>query len=143
MSFSNDRIQRCLVVAEQMYNKALTESGNKQYANEMFHLGLVHDIGYQFTENATEHAFIGGIALKNENYKYWEEVYKHGEPNIINPSKELLLLNWADMHTDAKGNIVSFDERINDIGTRYGFTSIQYKAAKEMIKFLEENGLRE
>lgn len=143
MSFSNDRIQHCLVVAKQMYNKALKESGNEQYANEMFHLGLIHDIGYQFTENVTEHAFIGGIALKNENYKYWEEVYEHGEPNVINPSKELLLLDWADMHTDAKGNIVSFNERINDIGTRYGFTSTQYKAAKEMIKFLEENGLGE
>lgn len=45
-----------------------------------------------------------------------------------------MLLNWADMHTDGKGNRVSFDERLDDIRKRYGSGSDEYLKAKSVIK---------
>lgn len=133
MGFSNDRARHSLEVAKQMFEKALEQSGDELYAKKMFHLGLVHDIGYQFTENTKEHPHVGGLFLKEEGYEYWEEVYEHGNPMKMNLSVELWLLNWADMHTDAKGNRVSFDDRLCDIGERYGTDSKEYLLAKSVI----------
>ena len=36
------------------------------------------------------------------------------------------LLNTADLHTDGKGNIVTVQERLNDVKERYGERSFQY-----------------
>ena len=103
MAFSSDRANHSLTVAKQMYEKALEKTGDEFYAKKMFHLGLVHDIGYQFTENRKEHAHVGGEFLKEEGYEYWKEVYDHGDPNLTErPSDEWFLLNIADMHTDGK-----------------------------------------
>lgn len=118
-----------------MYEKALEKIGDEFYAKKMFHLDLVYDIGYQFTENNKEHAHVGGKLLKEEGYEYWKEVYDHGDPNLTErPSDEWFLLNVADMHTDGKGNRVTFDERLKDIGDRYGYQSQEYKMAYTLIK---------
>ena len=120
-----------------MYEKALKKTGDEFYAKKMFHLGLVHDIGYQFTDNNKEHAHVGGEFLREEGYEYWKEVYDHGDPNFTErPSDEWFLLNIADMQTDAKGNRVSFDERLKDIGDRYGFDSYEYLTARTLVMAL-------
>lgn len=135
MAFSSDRANHSLTVAKLMYEKALEKTGDEFYAKKMFHLGLVHDIGYQFTENNKVHAHVGGEFLKQEGYEYWKEVYDHGDPNLTErPSDEWFLLNFADMHTDGKGNRVTFDERLKDIGDRYGYESQEYKMAYTLIK---------
>lgn len=137
MAFSSDRANHSLTVAKQMYEKALGKTGDEFYAKKMFHLGLVHDIGYQFTDNNKEHAHVGGEFLREEGYEYWKEVYDHGNPNLTErPSDEWFLLNIADMQTDAKGNRVSFDERLKDIGDRYGFDSYEYLTARTLVMAL-------
>ena len=88
-------------------------------------LGYVHDIGYQFGTNEN-HNVIGGNMLKNNNYKYWQEVYYHGVPDSKYKSLYLDILNTADMMIDKYGNDVGFDKRLEDIKTRYGKDSIQY-----------------
>lgn len=113
---------------------ALERTGDEFYAKKMFHLGLVHDIGYQFTDNNKQHAHVGGEFLKEEGYEYWREVYDHGDPNLMErPSDECFLLNIADMRTDSKGNRVTFDERLKDIGERYGTKSDEYILARKLI----------
>ena len=44
-------------------------------------------------------------------------------------SPELDLLNKSDICVDSLGNIVTAEERLNDIGERYGYDSSQYKDA--------------
>lgn len=139
MAYSSDRANHSLTVAKQMYEMALERSDDEFYAKKMFHLGLVHDIGYQFTDDNKEHAHVGGEFLKEEGYEYWEEVYDHGNPDITErPSDEWFILNIADMRTDSKGNKVSFDVRLKDIGDRYGYDSREYKMAWRMIIRLQE-----
>ena len=139
MAYSSDRANHSLTVAKQMYEMALERTGDELYAKKMFHLGFVHDIGYQFTNNNKEHAHVGGAFLKEEGYEYWREVYDHGNPNLTDrPSDEWFLLNMADMQTDSKGNRVSFDERLKDIGERYGIESDEYILAKKITMLLRK-----
>ena len=51
---------------------------------------------------------------------------------------ELKLLWWADMHVDAHGNLVSFDERLADILGRYGAESTEYNISKDIVAWLME-----
>ena len=104
----------------------------------MFLLGLLHDIGYIYQPQ--EHNFFGGNLLKEQGYKYWQEVYWHGVPGCEYSSYELDLLNSADMQINAKGEQVSYAERLEDIGSRYGCDSPQYRLAKKMAEYLEAKG---
>ncbi|SCW51475.1 hypothetical protein SAMN02910400_01098 [Lachnospiraceae bacterium C10] len=91
---------------------ALERTGDEFYAKKMFHLGLVHDIGYQFTDNSKEHAHVGGEFLREEGYEYWKEVYDHGNPDLPKrPSDEWFILNMADMQTDGIVPIKGFIAR--------------------------------
>ena len=114
----------------------MSETGDEKYAKEMFLLGWLHDIGYQW-DNA-DHAKAGGSFLELIGYPYAPEVKYHGDPDVQNPTKELSLLNWADMHVDGKGNQVSFEERLQDIANRHGTDSDAYKNCQKLINFLSD-----
>lgn len=107
--------------------------------NEMFTLGLLHDIGYLYQPK--DHNIFGGNMLKEQGYKYWREVYWHGVPNAEYTSAALDLLNSADMQINAYGEQVSYAERLDDIGTRYGKDSSQYLLAAQMVIYLQSKGL--
>ena len=75
-----DRLKHSIAVARKM-----TEIGKKYKLNddelqELFVLGFNHDIGYEYGDNSN-HAQTGGKILKRNNYKYWKEVYYHGDIN--------------------------------------------------------------
>lgn len=105
---------------------------------EMFLLGMLHDIGYLYQPK--DHNFFGGNLLKEQGYKYWQEVYWHGVPDAEYASDELNLLNSADMQINACGERVSYNERLKDIGSRYGKDSAQYLLAQKMVKYLQAKG---
>jgi len=107
---------------------------------EMFLLGFLHDIGYLYQPKG--HNFLGGNLLKEQGYKYWQEVYWHGVPDAEYNSAELDLLNSADMQVNGKGQLVSYTERLEDIESRYGNDSPQYLLAQKMVKYLEAKGLK-
>ena len=133
-----DRLKHSLAVARKMIsigkNKGLTE----EQLQELFILGYNHDIGYEFGTNEN-HSVIGGNILKQSNYKYWQEVYFHGETDIQYHSLYLDILNMADMQIDKYGNDVGYDKRLKDIATRYGTNSKQYVNAVKLVKILKEN----
>lgn len=52
-------------------------------------------------------------------------------------SEFLTILNIADKSIDKYGNDVGFKKRLEDILTRYGNDSIQYKDAKLLIEELK------
>lgn len=88
---------------------------------DLYTLGLVHDIGYEFLEEKDyiNHEIYGALLLKRQGYKYWKEVYYHGVANCKYKSKFLDLLNWADMRIDSSGNNVSMDGRLEELSRRY------------------------
>ena len=104
---------------------------------ELFLLGLNHDIGYEFSEDGKKHNEIGAKILKDSGFKYWKEVYYHGFLTSEYSSKYLDILNCADMQIDKYGNDVGFEKRLEDIKSRYGAESIVYSRCKSMIEYLK------
>lgn len=132
----NDRLIHSYNVGKKMMEIGKKYNLSEEELQELFILGLNHDIGYEFTDDSTNHNRIGGEILRKQNYKYYKEVYYHGE--IQNEYKSLYLdiLNMADMQIDKYGNDVGFDKRLEDIKNRYGEDSIQYINAKSVIDSL-------
>lgn len=126
---NQDRQYHIFAVAILMKEKAKILHLNEQ---EMFTLGILHDIGYEFDQTET-HNITGGNILKKQNYKYYKEVKYHGDPLTEYTSKELCLLNYCDMHINGKGKYVSFEERLEDIKLRRGENSLFYINAKKII----------
>lgn len=133
IGISNHRLQHSLGVARYMYECIITHGGAEEYAMEMFTLGYLHDIGYEFTKLKTEHPQVGGLMLKQVGYKYWSEVYNHGNPFSDYESKELNLLNEADLSIGSSGELVGATKRLSMILDMYGKESSQYKKSKILI----------
>ena len=129
----NDRLKHIFEVAKLMKEKAELVGLDKE---EMFTLGMLHDIGYEFGEN-NEHNFVGFQILDKQNYKYAKEVLYHGKPNSKYQSLALDLLNFADMHIDKSGEYVSYEQRLEDIKTRRGESSLAYINSKKVIDELK------
>jgi len=129
-----DRIKHSFAVARKMKQIAIDLGLNDEEINDCFIIGFIHDIGYEFATNKMEHNKIGGEILKRNNFKYWKEIYYHGEPEIEYESLYLDILNQADMQIDKYGNDVGYDKRLEDIKSRYGETSIVYEKCAQLIK---------
>ena len=132
----NDRLIHSYNVGKKMMEIGKKYNLSEEELEELFILGLNHDIGYEF--DPTNHNKVGGEILRKQNYKYYKEVYYHGE--IQNEYKSLYLdiLNMADMQIDKYGNDVGYDNRLKDIENRYGIDSYVYKKCFELIKELKE-----
>lgn len=100
---------------------------NVQYAEDMFLLGIMHDLGYEFIESNASHAAIGGEILKRSGYQYWQEVTQHGDETVDDMTDELFILNCADMSTGPNGENFTFDERLEEIASRFGKDTDAYK----------------
>ena len=128
-----NRKKHIFAVAKLMEEKAEKLGLDRE---EMFTLGFLHDIGYEFGESE-EHHIIGYEILKKQNYKYAKEVKYHGIPTKEYSSLALDLLNYADMHINKKGEYVTFEERLADIAERRGEDSNAYKNCKIVIDNFE------
>ena len=120
-----DRLKHSIAVARKMMEIGREYNLNENQLQDLFVLGFNHDIGYEYGDNL-KHAHIGGDILKRNNYKYWKEVYYHGDIISEYTSMFLEILNKADMQIDKYGNDVGYDKRLEDIKNRYGEDSIQY-----------------
>ena len=129
-----DRLKHSLAVARKMVEIAKNKSLSTEDIENCFAIGFNHDIGYEFTPNGVNHNVIGGNILKNNGFKYWQEVYYHGENDTEYDSLYLTILNQADMQIDKYGNDVGYDKRLCDIKSRYGEDSIVYKKCFELIE---------
>ena len=140
---SNDRKKHVWAVAEFLKNFASQKNMSKEEIQDLFVLGLLHDIGYEFCnqKNTYKHNIIGGNLLKEQGYKFWKEIYFHGVANSSYQSYYLNLLNWADMHIDSSGNIVSYEERLKDIYARHNKSAIALESMK-LIEELKQKGFK-
>lgn len=145
------KMAHCIGVAEYMRENAPKYGLNP---DEMYTIGLLHDIGY--LEGRVGHeesglAILKGIGLP-EDSKAAFAVSQHGKnlyevetnskdtykDGLLKGCPELVLLCEADMSVNARGFTVGFDERLKDIGKRYGFDHIAYKTASATVAFVKE-----
>ncbi len=139
---SDERIAHMHGVAEWMYEHA--EEYGCENKEEMYLLGLVHDIGYLYGKNGHEQ---NGPELLGLDTYYGRFVFAHGltpqeymnchgclAPDIPN---EMILLWTADMTVDMSGNPVGFKARLDNIGRRYGIDSEPYRTCQETMLWLE------
>lgn len=137
---TKNRLKHSHGVAKKMRKLALDHSKHFKYsAEELFLLGLLHDIGYALTENTKEHAEVGGLFLKEEGFPLWEETYYHGLIQDDYSSNELALLNFCDMTISSDGTEVTIEERIEDIASRYGKDSPHVQTALNMKAWIEKS----
>lgn len=130
---NEDRLKHSLSVARKMVEIAKSKNLNEEDIENCFVIGYNHDVGYEFAENKFNHNIIGGKILKNSNFKYWKEIYYHGEIDTEYKSLYLDILNQADMQIDKYGNDVGYDKRLEDIKNRYGEHSEVYNKCYKLI----------
>ena len=125
---SENRWQHILGVARKCKELALKfRPDDNKYAEDMFLLGMLHDMGYEFNQDNASHAKTGGEILKRNNYRYYSEVSLHGDETVDNMSDELFILNSADMMTGPNGENFTFEERLAEIASRFGKNTDAYK----------------
>ena len=133
----NDRLKHSYAVAKKMMEIAKEYNLSEEDIMNCFLIGLNHDIGYEFASNGLNHNKLGGQILRNNGFKYWQEVYYHGDIDCTYDSIFLDILNKADMQIDKCGNDVGYDKRLEDIKDRYGKDSITYKNCVILIESLK------
>jgi len=73
----DNRLKHSIAVARKMQEIACNYNLSEEDKNNLFVIGLNHDIGYEFTKISTNHNKIGGEILKNTGFKFWKEIYNH------------------------------------------------------------------
>lgn len=129
--------RKCYTLAREKYELSETT------ARKCFVMGLLHDIGYEFSDSASTHPEVGADMLNSLNVSQFcaivDAVRNHGKIyEMENVTKWDYILNEADLTVDSKGNNVSIEERLDDIKGRYGKSSTQYKDALSVTKMLVE-----
>lgn len=118
--------EHSITVWKIMQQLALEKTGDQDYANDMFVLWYLHDIGKQFWYTS-DHAERWWEILKRVDYKYREEVYYHWYTDIEYSSPELDLLDTADLQVLLDWRQVPVQERLEEIWNNCGFDSKPYK----------------
>lgn len=141
---SKDRIAHMHGVAEYMYAHA---ADYKLDPEEMYILGLLHDIGYiqGFKEGHEQYGaemLFQKLPLRGLSMKCCIE--RHSQiPQSFSWNSELCrkqyLLLEADMKIDGKGRYAGYNGRLKDIAERYGSESEVYKKCAKLIDWLINN----
>ncbi|MEG2262842.1 MAG: HD domain-containing protein [Clostridia bacterium] len=138
MPMTDKRMKHSLAVAYRMQQLATEQQCDYPVApDEAFMLGLLHDIGYAYTDTPVDHAKAGGSVLKLQKYKYWREVAHHGDPLTKYNSIMLQLLNYVDMTTGPTGIHMTMEERIKEISKRFGKDSPNAHTATLMAEIIK------
>lgn len=138
IGISEDRLHHIYGVAKRCYEIAQDEGYDEKFCRRMFMTGWNHDVGYEFAVEQVDHATIGcelltemGVSSDKNGSKVKHAIRKHGRHTNIK-SAEWVILNKANMTVDSKGNVVTVEERLKDIGQRYGEDSQVYLTAKSI-----------
>ena len=154
MRLNEKIVKHSVGVAEFMADWAEKHTKFQFDPNEMYVLGLLHDIGKLYPGEMDAngrtsykgHAKKGGKLLADMGFYDWREIAHHGHPEENFWSVKLLLLNMADLSVNGKGEIVPIPKRLESIKFRYGENSDEYKRAminfKDLInyKFITADG---
>lgn len=140
---TDERMKHMLGVARQCYSLAKEQGCTEAVSRDFFLMGLLHDIGYEFTDEQEKHAQIGYEMLEHvigsSPYSYIniiESIGRHGDSTykLENTPLRLAILNRADMTTDNAGNPCTVDEKLREIAEHHGINSFEYKRAMELVQ---------
>lgn len=142
IGISEDRLHHIIGVARKAYRIAKDMGCDEAFARKMFMIGWVHDVGYEFSKEQSEHSKVSSemlhqlvcvnkiydtsISLKTNHAIYYHGLYPDEE---VDRNLEWKIINMADMLIDSKGNEVTVSQRLDDIKNRYGEYSDQYLTA--------------
>lgn len=129
---SENKLKHSLGVARFMQNYAEEKLLDPDLAREFFVLGYLHDIGEEFVYDKKDHARVGGSILKSQNYKYWKEVYYHGDPTTSYNSIALMVLNLAELCVQNDGRVCTIEDKLKRIKDKFGESSVQYRNTKAL-----------
>lgn len=146
ITITTDRLNHGLGVARRCEELARTLfHWSEMTAREMFLLGYIHDIGYEWVDDQRDHEWVGGVLAQSVGLAYSDAIRDHGNPDVEVMDDVLLLLNIADMTTSPTGEPVTLVERLDSIKERYGLSSPQYvralNLAERLISELNSRGL--
>lgn len=138
----DDKLKHMCSVAELMYSRALALKGDLAFAEDMYLLGFVHDLGYFI--QGPGHPAAGASILERCGYCYSDHVRHHGDGDLPdcfgdkndNSRFAMNLLQWCDMSVMPDGTIVDMDTRLSDIEHRYGRSSKAFESAVEIAERL-------
>ena len=125
-----DKLRHSIAVARLMMKIGNRYKLDNEKLQSLFILGFNHDVGYEF-DNAINHGIVAGNLLKNDNYKYWREIYYHGKFQDEYDSMFLRILN--DVVKKTAQDRYSYD---------FSCELELYDVQKEIIKFSEHIGKR-
>lgn len=135
---SENKMKHSIAVARYMQKYAQERLLSEELAEELFILGYLHDIGEEFTPVKTDHNKVGGLLLKNQKYKYWKEVYYHGEVQDEYTSVALQVLNLAELCISSDGSFVGIDQRLAMLKEKFGENSAEYVNTCALAKMIRE-----
>ena len=137
--FPLNRYKHCHNVGLRMYSYAKDILGwDEIKCQEMFMLGVTHDLSYELESDMYAHDELGAMLL--DGYKYANEIRYHSFIQNQYISPELLLLYFADATIDGAGNRVTFKQRDDDLVKRYGPNHIVVQQHREIVNILIMNG---
>ena len=132
---TEDRLKHMLGVARKCYSIAKERKHSEDFCKKMWFIGYTHDIGYEFVESEN-HSTESASMLASfgcTDYNILTAVKSHSK--TINTHNEIWeILTLADMQVDSQGNEVTIEERLEDIKSRYGKVSKEYKIALEVVE---------
>ncbi len=137
IGISEDKLHHILGVARKAYRIAKDMGKDENFCRRCFMLGWIHDIGYEFSKEQSEHPDTSAmmLLLMNEDNvasdlkrPFYKAIRDHGRyPSEM--TDEYRILNMADMLVDSRGREVTVSQRLDDIKDRYGEHSDQYLTA--------------
>ena len=148
---TDERIRHMHGVAELMYQYYDAFHCKYLSREEVYVLGLNHDIGYlqgkdnhevggahifaEFTDNNILNPMAQSILYHGSTPKEYMQLTDDDEIPA-----ELILLWWADMNVESSGEhageVVGFQGRLDSLKERYGEDSHPYQTCKETIEWL-------
>ena len=122
----------CYELAKDKYNMS------EEDTRKAFYMGYVHDIGYRFCDNKSDHPEVGFRMLPNDELS--QAIRYHGKNDALHNNSNnaySLILNEADLRVNSKGERVTVKERLDDIARRYGVTHPSYIEVAKLAVMLE------
>ena len=142
-NYPESRYRHCYSVGKKMYHYAKNVLGkDESFCIEMFALGNMHDIGYEFSSDAFGHDIVLANSLMG-SFKYYNEIKYHSKLQSNYDSLPMRLLYYADSTVDGNGNWCTYEERLHDIATRYGLNSIVYAETLAIINHVKNLGFND
>ncbi len=138
IGISENRLHHILGVSRKAYKIAKSIGYDEDFCRRCFMLGWLHDVGYEFAKNQSEHpdisaymlllTFDDGVVASDLKKPFYKAIKEHGKyPSEM--TEEYRILNMADMLVDSTGKEVTGSERLEDIKSRYGEHSEQFLTA--------------